>query len=509
MFASQIIIYTSIMIVILIVIYTILTRTSHYKCTEWAEALYPNTSGIEDCKKELKLYNSLKDKGAAYLDPGEWGACKGTSCNKSGYQTRIQTCAHGNKKKCSGDLIKLEKRPCKQPVYASDNILSVLPFKKASNKSCNTKAGWSDWSEWSDTCHPVNLNDECGKDGEQIRTRLCNNPYPKLDINGQIKNECEVDTGTKLRVSLNNIKDDTSASWAKIKNSISKSDIKLAKENERQQLIVFSNRTWPPKIEGTGSSQYVNTLIERASKTCPRLCIPINGGVSNWTDWTLCNASNCNSKGYTSRSRTCTNPRPSEGGADCPEVLTETKDCAIPCQVHGKWNDPGQWGECSATKCGTSGTKTRTKTCNNPSPGRGGKTCEGSATETAACNALPCPIDGGWSDYEQWGACSATACGMKGQKTRTRTCDNPVPKHGGNTCVGSVTETAVCEAPPCLVDGRWSNYGEWSACSATECGTVGQHTRTRTCDNPTPLHGGITCEGSAIETRHQVQGRVM
>ena len=45
------------------------------------------------------------------------------------------------------------------------------------------------------------------------------------------------------------------------------------------------------------------------------------------------------------------------------------------------------------------------------------------------------------------------------------------------------------------VDGGWSDYGDWSACSA-ECGG-GTQTRSRTCSNPAPAHGGADCEGDA------------
>jgi hypothetical protein len=513
MFASQIIIYTSIMTVILIVIYTMLTRTDHYKCTEWAGALYPvNDKTIESCKTELKKYNSLDNKGAAYLDPGEWGLCKGTSCNNSGYQSRIQKCAHGDTKKCSGDLIKIEHRPCKTPVFAADNILSILPFNNANIKSCNPKAGWSDWSEWSDTCHPINSTDECGKAGEKIRTRLCNNPYPSIDKSGKHTAVCKVDKGAALKISLNNIKDDIS-----IKKNISKADIAKEKDYGHQQtnmqmslalphpyaasLGASALSRWPPKItKDRINPLYKNTLIERESKSCPRTCIPVNGGVSQWTDWTQCNATNCNSIGSKARSRTCTNPSPLNGGSNCTEPLTESKECTIPCQVHGGWSNFGAGGGCTAEQCGTSGERTHTRTCDNPSPVHGGKTCTGSATKTIPCNARPCPIEGGWGSFGQWGVCSATTCGSKGKKTRTRTCDNPTPAHGGNTCIGSVTETVDCEAPPCLVNGGWGNYGEWSACSASECGTVGQHTRTRTCDNPSPAHRGKTCEGGKTET---------
>ena len=51
-----------------------------------------------------------------------------------------------------------------------------------------------------------------------------------------------------------------------------------------------------------------------------------------------------------------------------------------------------------------------------------------------------------------------------------------------------------------LVDGKWSEWGEWSACSNT-CGG-GQATRTRKCNNPAPANGGVDCAGDSEETQN-------
>ena len=48
-------------------------------------------------------------------------------------------------------------------------------------------------------------------------------------------------------------------------------------------------------------------------------------------------------------------------------------------------------------------------------------------------------------------------------------------------------------------DGGWTEFGNWSDCSA-ECGE-GNQTRTRTCTNPAPARGGADCEGEGEETR--------
>ncbi|XP_035657355.1 netrin receptor UNC5A-like [Branchiostoma floridae] len=112
---------------------------------------------------------------------------------------------------------------------------------------------------------------------------------------------------------------------------------------------------------------------------------------------------------------------------------------------------------------------------------------------------VSCPVDGGWTDWSPWSACSVT-CGV-GTQTRDRSCTNPAPAHGGVKCDGrSDQETQACDTGvSCQVDGGWSDWSPWSACSVT-CG-VGEQTRDRSCTNPAPAHGGAECDGLDQETQ--------
>ena len=61
-------------------------------------------------------------------------------------------------------------------------------------------------------------------------------------------------------------------------------------------------------------------------------------------------------------------------------------------KLNGDWGDWTEWSKCSVT-CGKS-TQTRTRECNNPSPKYGGDDCTidgSSAIETRGCNESPCP----------------------------------------------------------------------------------------------------------------------
>ena len=225
-------------------------------------------------------------------------------------------------------------------------------------------------------------------------------------------------------------------------------------------------------------------------------CNLVDGGWSDFGSWTECSAT-CGG-GIKTRIRTCTNPAPENGGADCVGDSVKTQECNThSCNlVDGGWSDFGSWTECSAT-CG-GGIKTRIRTCTNPAPENGGADCVGDSVKTQECNTHSCNlVDGGWSDFGSWTECSATCGG--GIRTRIRTCTNSAPEYGGADCQGSNIETQPCNIDPCIpVDGGWSDFGSWTECSAT-CGG-GVKTRSRTCTNPAPENGGADCVGDSVKT---------
>ncbi|KAL9952095.1 hypothetical protein ACROYT_G039302 [Oculina patagonica] len=200
-------------------------------------------------------------------------------------------------------------------------------------------------------------------------------------------------------------------------------------------------------------------------KCCRMKKAAVNGGWSNFGDWGQCSAA-CG-PGQQERSRTCTNPPPSNGGAQCSGSNKETRECNNgPCAVNGGWSDFGDWGECNAA-CGD-GKQERSRTCTNPPPSNGGAQCSGPNKETRTCNNGPCAVDGGWSDFGDWGECSV-ACGG-GNQERSRTCTNPPPAHDGKDCVGDNIEEQECNAQPCevaKVDGGFTAWSKFSACSKT------------------------------------------
>ncbi|XP_074627228.1 uncharacterized protein LOC141885237 isoform X4 [Acropora palmata] len=224
------------------------------------------------------------------------------------------------------------------------------------------------------------------------------------------------------------------------------------------------------------------------------LC-PVDGGWSAWGNWTTCSKS-CG-QGVQERQRFCNSPAPSNGGQLCLGPAHQTLSCNQgDCPVNGSWSAWSSWQACSAT-CGD-GLQVRSRVCENPRPTNGGYSCEGDATEVKPCTVRRCPINGNYSDWSDWSTCSRSCSG--GIKTRKRECINPSPRYGGRDCkeIGSATEKVHCNPDPCPVHGNWNSWSMWSFCSVT-CGP-GKRERMRKCDNPPPKFGGESCFGSDRQT---------
>ncbi|XP_051929215.1 hemicentin-1 isoform X1 [Hippocampus zosterae] len=221
------------------------------------------------------------------------------------------------------------------------------------------------------------------------------------------------------------------------------------------------------------------------------LNVQVHGGYSEWAEWSPCSLT-CGISSQ-KRQRQCNNPLPANGGRHCAGSGTETRSChGKPCPVDGKWSEWSSWEECSRS-CGH-GNRTRVRTCSNPSAQHRGRPCEGSAVEVIMCSVQPCPVAGGWGPWLPWSPCSET-CG-RGMQSRIRLCNDPPPVFDGSPCEGTDTQTQVCKERPCPVDGEWSSWVSWGACSVS-CGG-GTRQRARLCASPGPQYGGRQCEGNDI-----------
>ncbi|XP_071786151.1 uncharacterized protein [Asterias amurensis] len=93
--------------------------------------------------------------------------------------------------------------------------------------------------------------------------------------------------------------------------------------------------------------------------------------------------------------------------------------------------------------------------CGTPAPCENGGSCvDGIGTFSCQCpsgfSGQLCElekVDGGWTAWSDWSVCSVSCNG--GTQSHQRTCTNPQPAHGGNPCVGALTETQQCNIGPC------------------------------------------------------------
>lgn len=159
------------------------------------------------------------------------------------------------------------------------------------------------------------------------------------------------------------------------------------------------------------------------------------------------------------------------------------------------WTAWSLWTGCSA-ECGV-GVRSRERFCDSPPPKFGGLPCVGVPGETEECStSIPCPVHGSWSLWTAWTECSAP-CAI-GTQIRSRICNSPAPLFGGMPCPGPSEEVRECDTgTPCPVDGLWGMWTSWSNCLA-KCG-LGEQRRRRLCDSPPPQFGGMTCKGFAEE----------
>ena len=56
-------------------------------------------------------------------------------------------------------------------------------------------------------------------------------------------------------------------------------------------------------------------------------------------------------------------------------------------------------------------------------------------------------VQGNWGSWSTWSSCSES-CGS-GSRSRSRECNNPAPAHGGQECQGSGNGTEVCKTNQC------------------------------------------------------------
>ena len=221
-----------------------------------------------------------------------------------------------------------------------------------------------------------------------------------------------------------------------------------------------------------------------------------------------------------SRSRSCTNPIPSNGGSSCSGPDTSHFPCTggdCP-KVDGQWSQWTCWSPCD-NDC----LKSRSRTCTNPSPSGGGAGCQGYDEYFQKCRncegtyklfilnwnskILTLKVDGVWGTWSYWSSCNSDC-----QRSRSRSCFSsdgdsyPVTK-----CKGHSVYSYPCFEEDCPSKPNWkliiqiaiSLYfvdpipvnGEWGDWTTSTCDVNCFWTKSRNCDSPAPENGGLNCPG--------------
>ncbi|XP_071958715.1 coadhesin-like isoform X2 [Antedon mediterranea] len=347
---------------------------------------------------------------------------------------------------------------------------------------CPINGSWSEWTDFGD-CSAT-----CGG-GSRVRTRTCSDPPPDyggLDCPAvDLSEESEICNTNACAVH---------GGWSEWNhwNTCSKSC---------NGGLRSRTRTCNNPVPQHGGSDCEDS--SSATESCNVQGCVQHGNWAQWTTWTPCSVS-CGF-GNQTRERTCTDPTPSGGGNDCPNIddlesNRQHQTCMdlLECPVDGNWTEWSRWTNCSVHCEG--GSNSRYRLCMNPAPAANGKECTGNATEVVyGCNPEKCGVDGGWSEWSLWYLPCSKTCGG-GIIYRNRTCDNPVQTYGGNYCSGDFVNSKACNTEDCA-DGEWTIWSPWSICSASCLGGV--QARGRSCTNPRPRFGGKDCPASDPYTQWQ------
>eukprot|EP00795_Rhopilema_esculentum_P012329 gene12329-2978_t len=223
------------------------------------------------------------------------------------------------------------------------------------------------------------------------------------------------------------------------------------------------------------SSKESKLCLESRKDTKPCHIKPcrIDGGWSQWSLWSPCSRT-CGIS-VKRRKRSCTNPVPQNGGAQCDGGFSQSQNrfCwGKDCVRNRTWTNWSVFSPCSAS-CGQ-GERIRRRFCINDLR-EAVEGCKGNNTDVVNCTAGSCPIDGGWSSWSVWSRCHPIFC----KKVRTRNCSEPKPSYGGKFCKGQFSDHGNCDPQECYIYSQWSAWGPWSDCNKSCNG--GYRTRHRKC----------------------------
>ena len=152
-----------------------------------------------------------------------------------------------------------------------------------------------------------------------------------------------------------------------------------------------------------------------------------------------------------------------------------------PPAVNGGWSAWSGWSACSVTACGQTGTQTSTRTCTNPAPSGGGANCSGSNTQTQACSTAACSVNGSCSASHYNCNIGTSVSNVSGVSTWTwacngsnggtnASCSENKPVMSGTLTSASPTCTIASGASSCNVNLTWTTTNPQGTSAITATG---------------------------------------
>ncbi|XP_071807824.1 uncharacterized protein [Asterias amurensis] len=306
----------------------------------------PEVTTVDDGFTLFSSQNSSIVDGS-WSEWGAWGAC-------------LQSCAggmHGRFRKCNNPA----------PSGGGLNCTGYAFQSAACNtQPCPVDGGWTDFGSW----EPCSVS--CGG-GITYRRKNCTNPTPAhggANCTGiSVENAtcgdviCPVDGGWGAW-----------GGWTLCNTDCYK----------------YRYRTCDNPVPKYGGKECPGD--SRKTAACSLVVCPVDG---QWSAW---NEHSCDQTCRGRKTRRCTNPPPVRGGQPCEGAHEEIYGTCrgFDCVHNGEWSDWTPWSECSKT-C-SRGNQTRVRTCTNPRPRNGGKPCpEDDETEQfQSCFKQTCPVPLGY-----------------------------------------------------------------------------------------------------------------